>query len=137
MSDSVARYRFSMLLLTFFGGLALTLAAVGVYGVMAYTVSQRTREMGIRLALGARAATVRGLVLREGLAMALGGILIGVAGALALTRLLTTQLFGVSPTDPVVIAVVAGTLAMVSVVACLIPAVRATRVDPIEALRSE
>jgi putative ABC transport system permease protein len=137
VSDSVARYRFSMLLLTFFGGLALTLAAVGVYGVMAYTVSQRTRELGIRLALGARAGSVRGLVLRQGLAMALAGIILGLVGSLALTRFLTTQLFGVSPTDPVVIMTVALALAAVSVAACLVPAVRATRVDPIEALRSE
>jgi putative ABC transport system permease protein len=137
VSDSVARYRFSMLLLAFFGGLALTLAAIGVYGVMAYTVSQRTRELGIRLALGARAGSVRGLVLRQGLAMALAGIVLGLAGSLALTRLLTTQLFGVSPTDPVVITTVALALAAVSLLACLIPAVRATRVDPIEALRSE
>ncbi len=137
VTDSVARYRFSMLLLTFFGGLALTLAAVGVYGVMAYTVSQRTRELGIRLALGARPGTVRGLVLRQGLTMAFFGIVLGLAGALALTRFLTAQLFGVSPTDPVVIGVVVGTLAAVSGLACMVPAIRATRVDPIEALRSE
>jgi putative ABC transport system permease protein len=135
--DSVARYRFSMLLLTVFGGLALSLAAVGVYGVMAYTVSQRTRELGIRLALGARAASVRHLVLRRGLGMAAAGIALGLAGALALTRLLASQLFGVSPTDPAIITAAAATLAAVSVVACLVPAVRATKVDPVVALRSE
>jgi putative ABC transport system permease protein len=137
VTDAVARYRFSMLLLTVFGCLALCLAAVGVYGVMAYSVSQRTRELGIRLALGARAASVRHLVLRRGLGMAAVGIGLGLGGALALTRLLASQLFGVSPTDPVIIAVAAVTLAAVSTVACLVPAVRATKVDPIVALRSE
>jgi putative ABC transport system permease protein len=137
VSDSVARYRFSMLLLTVFGVLALCIATVGVYGVLAYTVSQRTRELGIRLALGARTAAVRYLVLRRGLAMAALGIGVGLAGALALTRLLVSQLFGVSPTDPAVLAGVVATLAAVSLVACLIPAMRATRVDPAIALRSE
>jgi putative ABC transport system permease protein len=137
VTDSVARYRFSMLLLTVFGALALCLAAVGVYGVMAYTVSQRTRELGIRLALGAGDASVRYLVLRRGLAMAGIGIGLGLGGAFALTRLLTNQLYGVSPTDPVVITAAAATLALVSVAACLVPAVRATRVDPVVALRSE
>ena len=137
VSDAVARYRFSMLLLAVFGGLALCIAAVGVYGVMAYTVSQRTRELGIRLALGARAASVRHLVLRRGLGMAGLGIGLGLLGALALTRLLASQLFDVSPTDPLIIATAAGTLAVVSAVACLVPAVRATKVDPVVALRSE
>jgi len=137
VTDAVARYRFSMLLLTVFGGVALCLAAVGVYGVMAYTVSQRTRELGIRLALGARAASVRHLVLRRGLGMAAAGIGLGLGGALALTRLLASQLFDVSPSDPAIIAAAAATLALVSVVACLVPAVRATKVDPVVALRSE
>ncbi len=137
ITDSMARNRFSMLLLTVFGGLALCLSVVGVYGLMAYSVSQRTRELGIRLALGARALAVCGMVLRQGLGMAVAGILLGLAGALVLTRLLTTQLFGVSPTDPGVITAMAATLALVSLVACLIPAVRATRVDPMVALRSE
>ena len=137
ITDAMARYRFSMLLLTIFGGLALCLSVVGVYGLMAYSVSQRTRELGIRLALGARAAEVCGMVLRQGLIMAVVGIALGLVGALALTRLLTTQLFGVSPTDPAVIATMAATLAVVSLIACLIPAVRATRVDPMVALRSE
>ena len=126
-----------MLLLTIFGGLALCLAVVGVYGLMAYSVSQRTRELGIRLALGARAVVVCGMVLRQGLGMAVAGILLGLAGALVLTRLLSAQLFGVSPTDPGVITAMAATLAAVSLVACLIPALRATRVDPMVALRSE
>ena len=137
VSDAAARYRFSMLLLTVFGAMALAIATVGVYGVMAYTVSQRTRELGIRLALGAGTSSVRFLVLRHGLTMACTGILLGVVGALALTRLLVSQLFGVSPTDPVVLAGAVGTLAAVSGAACLIPAIRATRVDPVNALRSE
>jgi putative ABC transport system permease protein len=137
VSDAVARYRFSMLLLTVFGALALCIATVGVYGVMAYTVSQRTRELGIRLALGAGTKSVRYLVLRHGLGMAALGIGIGLAGALAMTRLLVSQLFGVSPTDPAVLAAAVATLAAVSAVACLIPAMRATRVDPVIALRSE
>jgi putative ABC transport system permease protein len=137
VSDAVARYRFSMLLLTVFGALALCIATVGVYGVMAYTVSQRTRELGIRLALGAGTKSVRYLVLRHGLGMAVLGIGLGLAGALAMTRLLVSQLFGVSPTDPAVLAAAVATLAAVSAVACLIPAMRATRVDPVIALRSE
>jgi putative ABC transport system permease protein len=137
VSDAVARYRFSMLLLTVFGGLALCIAAVGVYGVMAYTVSQRTRELGIRLALGAGVGSVRHLVLRRGLGMAAAGIALGLGGALALTRLLASQLFEVSPTDPAIMAAAAATLALVSVAACLIPAARATKVDPVVALRSE
>jgi putative ABC transport system permease protein len=137
ITDAMARYRFSMLLLTVFGGLALCLSVVGVYGLMAYSVSQRTRELGIRLALGARETAVCGMVLRQGLVMAVAGILLGLAGAFALTRLLTAQLFEVSPTDPGVLAAMAATLAVVSLVACLIPAVRATRVDPMVALRSD
>jgi putative ABC transport system permease protein len=137
VSDAVARYRFSMLLLTVFGALALSIAAVGVYGVMAYSVSQRTRELGIRLALGASTTSVRYLVLGRGLGMAGLGIGIGLVGALALTRLLVSQLFGVSPTDPAVLAAAVATLAAVSAVACLVPALRATRVDPVIALRSE
>jgi putative ABC transport system permease protein len=137
VSDAAARYRFSTLLLTVFGALALVIATVGVYGVMAYTVSQRTRELGIRLALGAGRSSVRFLVLRRGLAMTVLGLALGLAGALALTRLLVSQLFGVSPTDPLILAGTVATLAAVSGVACLIPAVRATRVDPVTALRSE
>ena len=137
ISDAIARQRFSMLLLLAFGGLALTLAAVGVYGVLAYTVSQRTRELGIRLALGARAAAVRGLVLRQGLAMAFGGIVIGLVCAVALGRLLAGILYGVSSADPLVLGAVALLLGTASVFACLVPAIRATRVNPMDALRSE
>jgi putative ABC transport system permease protein len=137
VSDSIARQRFSMLLLLAFGGLALVLAGVGVYGVLAYTVSQRTRELGIRLALGAHAGAVRALVLRQGLGVALVGLALGLAGALALSRLLRAVLYDVSPTDPIPIAAAAAVLGGVAAIACLIPAVRATRVNPVEALRSE
>jgi putative ABC transport system permease protein len=137
LSDAVARQRFSMLLLVLFGGLALTLAAIGVYGVMAYAVTQRTRELGIRLALGARTGSVRALVLRQGLGIALLGVVLGLGGALALGRLLTSLLYDVSPADPRVLGAAALTLSVVSALASLVPAIRATRVDPIDALRSE
>jgi putative ABC transport system permease protein len=137
IADAVARQRFSMVLLAVFGGLALTLAAVGVYGVMAYTVSQRTREMGIRLALGAKASSVLALVLVQGLGMALAGVAIGVLASLALGHLVNSLLYDVSPSDPRVLVLVAVLLSTISLAASLIPAVRATRVDPIEALRSE
>jgi putative ABC transport system permease protein len=126
-----------MSLLTLFGVLALTLAGVGVYGVMAYGVNQRTRELGIRLALGARASSVQAMVLRQGLTLTVTGLPLGLVGALALSRLLTTLVYRVSPSDPRVLGVAVLVLAAVSVVACLIPAIRATRVDPIDALRSE
>jgi predicted lysophospholipase L1 biosynthesis ABC-type transport system permease subunit len=137
VAAAIARQRFSMLLLLAFGGLAVTLAAVGVYGVMAYTVSQRSRELGIRLALGARPLVVQGLVLRQGLAMAVGGLALGLLGALALGRLLASLLYGVGPADPVVLACVTLLLGAASGIACLIPAVRATRLNPIETLRSD
>jgi len=137
VSGAIARQRFSMLLLLAFGGLALVLAGVGVYGVLAYTVSQRTRELGIRVALGAHAGAVRALVLRQGLGVALVGLVLGLVGALALSRLLGAVLYEVSPTDPLALASAAGVLGGVAAIACLIPAVRATRVNPVEALRSE
>ncbi len=137
IQNATARQRFNMSLLTLFGLLALVLATVGVYGVMAYGVTQRTRELGIRLALGARASSVQAMVLRQGLGLTLLGLGLGLAGALGLSRLLTTLLYGVSPTDPRVLGAAVCILAGVSIVACLIPAVRATKVDPIDALRSE
>jgi putative ABC transport system permease protein len=137
VAGAVARQRFGMLLLLAFGGLALLLAAVGVYGVMAYAVSQRTRELGIRLALGARPGTVRALVLGQGMLLAGLGIGLGLLGALMLGRLLVGLLYGVQPTDPRVLAVVTLLLATASILACLVPALRATRVNPVDALRSE
>jgi predicted permease len=137
LSDSVARPRFYALLVGVFGFIALTLAAVGIYGVLAYTVSQCTREIGIRIALGARRADVLGLVLKQGCAIAGIGMLIGLAGAAVMSRSLTTLLFGLTPLDPITFVGVSALLAAVALVACYMPARRAMRVDPIVALRAE
>jgi putative ABC transport system permease protein len=134
---SVAPQRFNLSLLGSFAGLGLLLAAVGIYGVMAYSVSQRTREIGIRIALGAGASDVLKLIIRQGMALALIGVALGLAGAMALTRLLKSLLFGVSATDLPTFAVVASLLLLVSLLACWLPARRATQVDPLTALRYE
>jgi ABC-type antimicrobial peptide transport system permease subunit len=126
-----------MQLMSAFAALALALAAVGVYGVMAYSVASRTREIGVRVALGAQPASVFAMVLRQGLGAALVGLAVGLAGAYALGGLLTKLLYGVSPRDVLTFGVVAGTLIAVTVAACLIPARRAVRVDPLHALRNE
>jgi putative ABC transport system permease protein len=136
-SDSVQTRRFSLLLLGLFAGLALVLASVGIYGVLAYAVERRTREIGIRMALGAQRGDVVGLVLRYGGLLAATGLGIGLGAALALTRFLETMLFEVSTTDPVTFAAVAALLAAVALLACWIPARRATKVDPMVALRYE
>jgi putative ABC transport system permease protein len=137
MADTVARARFNTLLLGLFAGLATLLAAVGIFGVMNYAVTLRTREIGLRMALGAQPGRVLMLVLRQGLLLTLIGIGIGLAGALALTRLMSGLLFGVGATDPATYASIVVLLAVVSLVACYIPARRATRVDPLIALRYE
>ena len=137
MAATVAQPRFRTWLIGIFAGLALMLAAVGIYGVMSYSVTQRTSEIGIRITLGAQPVDVFRIVLGEGLRFALIGVAVGVAGGLVLTRLLSTFLYGVSATDPLTFFGVAILLIAVSVAACFFPARRATRVDPIVALRYE
>jgi len=137
MSESMARRRLSMFLLAIFAGLALVLAAVGIYGVMSYAVAQRAHEVGIRMALGARATDVLRLLLGQSLWLALTGIAVGLAGSLALTRFLSTLLFHVKATDPETFVLVALLLALVALAASFVPAWRASTVDPVRALREE
>jgi len=137
MSISAAERRVTMLLLSAFAGLALLLAAVGIYGVISYSVSQRTHEIGIRMALGAARGAVMQMVLRQALALAAIGVATGTAGAYLLTRLMKTLLFGVVPSDPVTFIAVSALLTIVAAIAAWVPGVRATRVDPVVALRAE
>jgi putative ABC transport system permease protein len=134
---SIARQRFSMLLLAIFAAVALILAAVGIYGVMSYSVAQRTREIGIRMALGAQTGTVLKLAVGYGLKLVAAGTVIGLIAAFALTRLMSTLLFGVTATDPATFTLISLLLIGVAAVASYIPARRATKVDPIIALRYE
>ena len=137
LADSVSPRRFSMSMLGLFAALALLLAAVGIYGVMSYIVSLRTNEIGIRMALGARPRDIRRVIIRLGAGLALVGIAIGTAGAFALTKLLSSLLYDVKPSDPLTFTGVAVILVSTALLACYIPARRAMRVDPIVALRHE
>jgi putative ABC transport system permease protein len=137
LSKSVGQRRLSMMLLSLFSGIALVLASIGIYGVMSYSVTQRSRELGVRIALGADRGAVLRLVLRQGMILALLGIGIGLGAALVLTRLIESQLYGVAATDPATFALVAAVLATTALLANLIPAVRAMRMDPAVILREE
>jgi predicted permease len=135
VADSISNKRFTMTLLGVFALLALLLASIGIYGVLSYMVGQRTKEIGVRLALGAQKFDVLRMVLKDGARMTLAGILIGLIGALALTRLMRTMLYGVRPTDPLTFVSVAAVFGAVAMLACYLPARRAMKVDPMEALR--
>jgi ABC-type antimicrobial peptide transport system permease subunit len=137
VARSIRNQRFSLILLGVFASLALLLASVGIYGVLSYLVGQRRQEIGVRMALGAERRDVLRLVLGNGLRMTFVGMGIGVVAALILTRLMASMLYGVQPTDPVTFAIVALFLSCVVLVACYIPARRASRLDPTVALRYE
>jgi putative ABC transport system permease protein len=137
VDESVASQRYRTTLLALFAVLAMVLAATGIYGVMSYTVAQRTQEIGIRVALGATPATVLKMVVGDGMRLAAAGLAIGLVGAFAVTRLASAMLYGVSTTDVVTYAAIAVVLALVALVATVIPARRATRVDPMLALRAD
>jgi putative ABC transport system permease protein len=137
LAGSVAPRRFIMLLVTLFSAFALVLAALGIYGVVSYSVNQRTREIGIRMALGARRGEVLGLIVAQGLVLALIGVAAGLAGAYAVTRAMTELLYGVRPMDPLTLVAVSSLLMAVALMATLVPARRASRIDPMVALRYE
>jgi ABC-type antimicrobial peptide transport system permease subunit len=137
LGQSLAQRKFSLVLIGIFAGVSVVLAAIGIAGVMAFLVAQRTQEMGIRLALGAQRSDVFGLVLGQGLRMATVGLVIGLAGAFFLTRLLSGMLYGVKPGDPLTFALVSTFLIGIALLACWVPARSATRVDPMVALRYE
>jgi putative ABC transport system permease protein len=137
VESSVGQRKLSMILLGVFSAIAMLLASIGIYGVMSYSVTQRSRELGIRMALGAARGRVLALVVGQGMALAGIGVTIGLVAAFALTRLLTSQLFGVGATDPATFTLVSALLVAIALLATLLPAMRATRVDPVVALRDE
>jgi putative ABC transport system permease protein len=136
-AESVSRPRFLAQLLGLFAGLALLLASIGTYGILSYSVTERRREIGIHMALGASRGNVLGMILRQGMRLTGVGLAGGLVAALALTRVLRAQLFNVTPSDPATLAGVAGFIGAVALIACYIPAMRATRVDPMVVLRDE
>jgi predicted permease len=136
-ADSLSRPRFLAQLLGVFAALALLLAAIGTYGILSYSVTERRREIGIHMALGANRTRVLGMILAQGMRLTVVGLFVGLVAALALTRLLQAQLFNVQPSDPSTIAAVAAFIALVALAACYVPASRATRVDPMVVLRDE
>jgi putative ABC transport system permease protein len=137
LSESVSEPRYRTGLLGLFALVALILAGVGIYGVIAYTTAQRSREIGVRVALGAQSKDVLKLIIGQGVRLSLAGLLLGLGGALSLTRVMKTLLFGISATDPLTFAVIALLLMVVALAACWLPARRATKVDPMIALRCE
>lgn len=137
VSDALAQARLNLIVMSFFGGSALLLSCVGIYGVVSYSVSQRTREIGIRMALGQDARSVRNQILAEGLRMAAGSAAIGLLVAVVLTRSVSALLYGVNAADPATFASMAVLLMLVALAGCYIPARRATHVDPIVALKTE
>jgi putative ABC transport system permease protein len=137
IDDSIAQRRFSMLLLAVFAAVALFLAAVGLYGVVAYAVSQRTQEIGLRMAIGAQRSDVLRMVLGDGMKLAAVGVVFGLGTALALARYTESMLFGVTPLDAVSYAATAAVMLAVSALACYVPARRASAVDPLQALRTQ
>ena len=137
VSLATGQQRFNMLLMTIFGGAAVLLAAIGIYGLMAYTVEQRTQEIGIRLALGAEASQVRNMVMRQGMSLALAGVAVGLGAAWGVSRLMESLLFEVKPRDPMVFFAVPVALTAVALLSVWLPARRALRVDPAVALRHD
>jgi putative ABC transport system permease protein len=137
VGESLSQQRFNMQLLAVFAGLALLLAAIGIYSVLSYSVKRRVREIGIRMALGARVRDVLRLIVIEGMRPTLIGVVIGLAGALALGRVLANLIYGVKPTDPITFGAVSVLLAAVALFASIVPAYRATRVEPLKTLRDE
>jgi putative ABC transport system permease protein len=137
LSQMLAPHRFVMILLSLFAGIALTLASVGIYGLLQYSTTQQTRDIGIRMALGARRIDILRAILSHGLRLTLIGVVIGLAGAVALTRILSSLLYDVTPTDPLTLTSVSLLLAAIALLAGYIPARRAARIDPVVALRYE